>query len=204
MRSTVNVYPKQYQLSELTAHVVALLERRRAAVEAWNEATEASLLDDAVGAMAEAGRQFLEIAADEAYWRRTTEQLLTVAVPRYLKLAKAEHELERRKYGVWRGGDLLSRSVYALGGLVVGALILRTAVPDWLEPIPLAFFIGGPLLPDLQVWFARRRYRRALRTLIEDMRDEAADTSTYLPLGIDEQVGGGETRREPERTREGP
>lgn len=193
VRSTVNVYPMQYHLDQLTAHLVALLERRRAAIEAWNDEAECSLLEEAKRALDEAGRQFKEVADDEAYWGRTTEQLMTVAMPRYLVAAKAEHELERRKYGVWRGGDLLSRVVYAVGGLLVGVLIIRTAIPDWLEPIPLAFFVGGPLLPDLQVWLARRRYRKQLKALIDDMRDEAADTSAYQPLGIDQGAGVGET-----------
>jgi len=200
----VNLYPRQYQLDELTGHLVALLERRRAAVEQWNDEAEASLLEEARRALDEAGLQFKEVADDEAYWRRTTEQLMTVAMPRYLVVAKAEHELERKKYGVWRGGDLLSRLAYAVGGLLVGVLIIRTALPDWLEPIPLAFFIGGPLLPDLQVWLATRRYRKQLRSLVDDMRDEAADTSAYQPLGIDSGVGAADVPTPPEHTRERP
>lgn len=181
-----SVYPSQYQLPELTAHLVALLERRRAAFETWDDAAEATLREAAKEALDEAGRQFKEVADDAAYWQRTTETLLEVALPRYVRLAKDQHALEKRGYGAWRGGDLLSRVVYAGIGLIGGFIVLRTAVPDWFEPLPLALFIGGPLLPDAQAWFAKRRYAKQLLALVEDMKAEAIDRRAYQPLGIDE------------------
>lgn len=186
----MNLYPSQYQLHELTAHLVALLERRRAAVASWDEATEAAFLAEARGALAEAGTQFREVADDPHYWRQVSEQALTVALPRYLKLAREQHALEARKYGVWRGGDLLSRAVYAVGGLLAGVLLLRTGLPRAFELVPAAFFLGGPLIPDLQTWLARRRYAKALAGLVEDMRNEALDRAAYQPLGIDEGATG--------------
>lgn len=54
----MNVYPSQYQLPELTAHVVSLLERRRQAFDAWDEKTEGALRADAEAALDEAGKQF--------------------------------------------------------------------------------------------------------------------------------------------------
>lgn len=191
----MNVYPSQYQLPELTAHVVALLERRRAAFETWDEKTEAALLEEAKRALDEAGQQFREVADDPAYWRRTVELLMTVALPRYLRLAKEEHGLEQRKFDLWRGGDFFARAAFAVAGLVVGFVVLRTALPDWLEPIPLAFFIGGPLIPDAQVWLAKRRYAKQLAGLVDEMKAEAQDRRTYQPLGIDEGVAGVDATR---------
>jgi hypothetical protein len=185
-----SVYPSQYQLPELTAHLVALLERRRAGVETWDEQAEATLLEAAKEALVEAGRQFREVADDAPYWQRTTEALLEVALPRYFRLAKAQHALEKQGYGAWRGGDFISRVVYAGIGLVGGFIILRTAIPDWLEPLPLALFIGGPLLPDAQAWFAKRRYSKQLLALVEDMKAEAIDRRAYQPLGVDEGATG--------------
>jgi len=168
-----SVYPSQYQLAQLTAHLVALLERRRAAFDVWDEKAEATLLEAAREALDEAGKQFKELADDQPYWSRTTEALLEVALPRYLRLAKEQHALEKRGYGAWRAGDLISRATYAAIGLLAGFIILRTAVPDWLEPLPLALFIGGPLLPDAQALFAKRRYSKQLVRLVDDMKAEA-------------------------------
>jgi hypothetical protein len=193
------VYPSQYQLSELTAHLVALLERRRAAFDTWDEKAEATLLEAAREALVEAGRQFKEVADDAAYWARTTDTLLELAVPRYLRLAKEQHALEKKGYGAWRGGDFLSRTAFAAIGLVTGFIILRTAVPDWLEPLPLAMFIGGPLLPDAQAWFAKRRYAKQLLALVEDMKAEATDRRAYEPLGIDEGAATGSTSATPQK-----
>jgi len=185
-----SVYPSQYQLAQLTAHLVALLERRRAAFDVWDEKAEATLLEAAREALDEAGKQFKELADDQPYWSRTTEALLEVALPRYLRLAKEQHALEKRGYGAWRAGDLISRATYAAIGLLAGFIILRTAVPDWLEPLPLALFIGGPLLPDAQALFAKRRYSKQLVRLVDDMKAEAVDRRAYQPLGIDEGAAG--------------
>ncbi len=185
-----SVYPSHFQLAELTAHLVALLERRRAAFEVWDEKAEASLLEGANEALDEAGKQFKELADDQTYWSRTTGALREVALPRYLRLAKEQHALEKRGYGAWRGGDFFSRAAYAAIGLVAGFIILRTAVPDWLEPLPLALFIGGPLLPDAQAWFAKRRYAKQLVGLVDDMKAEQVERRAYQPLGIDEGAAG--------------
>jgi hypothetical protein len=198
----VDLYPTKFQLPELTAHLVALLERRRAGLGAWEATTEASLLAEARAALDEAGAQFREVVDDPAAWSRRVEQCLTVALPRYLKLAREQHALEARRYGVWRGGDLLSRAAYALGGLAVGVLLLRTALPRAFEVIPLGFFIAGPLIPDVQAWLARRRYAKALAGLVDDMAQEALDRSQYQPLGLEEVAGPDDAVHRGDSTRE--
>ena len=190
------MYPTRYQLPELTAHVVAVLERRREGYSEWNAGVEAKLAEEAKAALAEAGRQFAEVADDKPYWQRLEQLVMTAALPRYFKLANAEQQLEKVKYNVWRGGDLISRAAYAAAGLVVAAIVFRTGLPKLVEPLPLAFLIGGPMIPDLQVWFARRRYASKLATLVGDMRDEAAARDLYRPMmdaapaPIDESVSG--------------
>ena len=174
----------RYSLAELTAHVVALLERRRAAFEVWSEQVEDALTREAVTALEEARTGFAELADDPAYWERTSRTLIDVAVPRYLKLAKTQHALERSAYGAWRSGDVISRVAYAGMGLLAGIIIIRTPIPDFLEPLPIMMFLGGPLLPDLQAWWAKRRYAKQLTALVEDMAQEQRDAREYQPLGI--------------------
>ncbi len=174
----------RYSLPELTAHLIALLERRRTAFDGWNDETEAALTKEATAALAEAHTGFVELADDPAYWQKTEHTLLTVALPRYLNLAKAQDALERSAYGAWRHGDLISRVAYAAAGLISGIIIIRTAIPDWLEPLPIALFLGGPLLPDLQAWRAKRKYAKALSGLVDDMAQEQRDVREYQPLGI--------------------
>lgn len=193
----MNVYPSRYQLPELTAHLVALLERRRAALEAWDAKVEQALVDEAKAALDEAGRQFREVADDAAYWQRTEKALLEVALPRYFRVAKEQHAQELANFGLWRGGDLLARGAYALGGLVVGAFVWRFTPFKWLEPLPILFFLFGPLIPDGQVAVAKRRYAQALNALVEDMRHEQADRGAYQPLGVDEGAAAAANSTEP-------
>lgn len=176
------VYPDRYQLPALTAHVVSLLERRRLGVTTWSPAAQADLVDEAKRAMAEAGRQFAEVADDPSYWAHVTEAVLEVVVPRWLKLAGEQHALEQQKYGIWRGGDLLARAAYGAMGLVGAVIVWRTAIPDFLEPLPLLMLVGGPLLPDLWAWRARRRYQKSLQRLVDDMAHEQAARQAYRPL----------------------
>ena len=203
------VYPSRYRLAELTEHVVALLERRREGFAEWNGETETKLTTAATEALHEAGLQFAEVADDRPYWQRLEETVLTAVLPRYFQAAKAEHELEKNKFNLWRGGDFISRVAYGGAGLLAAMIVWRTAVPDYLEPLPLAFFIGGPLLPDLQMWFARRRYRKVLAQVIESMREEDSARAQYQPLmegmpsAIDEQASSSSTSvAPPKNTRE--
>lgn len=203
------MYPNRYRLGELTAHVLGLLERRREGFAEWNDEAEAKLTEAAKEALREAGLQFAEIADDKAYWARIEHTVLTAVLPRYFQAAKAEHELEKQKFNLWRGGDFISRVAYGGAGLVAALIVWRTAIPDYLEPLPLAFFIGGPLLPDLQIWFAKRRYRARVRSVIESMHEEDSAREQYRPLmegmpsPVDEQVAGPQNTSTPTKTTEG-
>lgn len=190
------MYPSRYRLAELTAHVLALLERRREGFAEWNAQTEAQLTQAAEEALKEAGKQFAELADDAPYWGRIEHTVLTAVLPRYFQVAKQEQALEKNKYDLWRGGDFISRVMYGGAGLLAAVIVWRTVIPDYLEPLPLAFFIGGPLLPDLQIWFAKRRYQQKLSAVIESMREEDSAREQYRPLmeglpsPVDEQLAG--------------
>ncbi len=197
----------RYSLSQLTAHLIGLLERRRTAFKTFDEDAEAALRKEAVSALEVAHAAFAEMADDPVYWERTERTVLTVALPRYLNLALAQHTLEHTAYGAWRGGDALSRIAYAGMGLVAGIIVIRTAIPDWLEPLPVGLFLGGPLLPDIQAWWAKRRYAKSLEKLVSDMADEQRDVRDYQPLLAQEPAHAEAEPDEapvktPERTRE--
>jgi hypothetical protein len=177
------VYPDRYHLPEVTAAVLAALERRRPGFEAWSSAVEAQLTEAAEQALAEIGRQFSEVAVDPAYWERVESVTRTVALPRYFQIARTQHALERSGYGLWRGGDLTARIGYGALGAVLALILWRAAfLPRWLELLPLALVLFGPLLPDVQISSARRRYARALDGIIAAAREEQQHVETYRPL----------------------
>lgn len=162
--------------------MLAFLERRREAVREWNETTEAQLTDAARQSMVEAGRQFAELADDVTYWATMTDTILKTAVPRYLKLARDQHAHELAGYGLWRRGDWVSRVGYAVGGLLGSVFIFRVTRQVWLEPLPVLFFLFGPLLPDVVIWNSKRKFRNQLDDLAVDMRAEEEARKQYRPL----------------------
>lgn len=189
------MYPTQFRLRALTEHLVALFERRRGAFSQWDEAVEKALLREAEAALDEAGAQFATVADDPGYWARVRKALLTVAVPRYFRLAAEQQALEKRRYGLWRGGDLLARAAYAGAGVVLGVIIWRTPIPDWLEVLPLVLFVLGPLIPDGQVWLHQRSYRGKLDKLAQDMDDEQQQMMTYRDYALPETVAAAPVER---------
>ena len=177
------VYPEDFRLPRVGEHVVAWMERRRPGFGEWSPEVEARLTDEARLALTDVAGRFGEVARDEVYWGRLAHGVSSVVLPRYFQLAREHHALQRRRYGLWRGGDLLSRAVYTGGGLVVAVGIALTRVPDWLEPLPLAFLLFGPFLPDMQESFFERRYRRQLAALVADLHGEQRQLEAYQPLG---------------------
>lgn len=180
------MYPDRFRLPQVTEHVLTWLERRRPGFGEWDGEVEAQLGAEARLALSDVAGRFAEVAADPGYWARLERSVFTVALPRYFQLAREHHALQRRKYGVWRGGDLLSRAAYTGAGIAAAVMVAVTAVPDWIEPLPFALVLFGPFLPDMQESFYERRYRRQLDTLVRDMGVEQQQLEAYRPL--DESV----------------
>ncbi|HZI06423.1 MAG TPA: hypothetical protein VEZ71_20495 [Archangium sp.] len=180
------MYPDRFRLPQVTEHMLTWLERRRPGFGEWDGEVEARLRAEARLALADVAGRFAEVAEDPGYWARLEHSVFTVALPRYFQLAREHHALQRRKYGVWRGGDLLSRAAYTGAGIVAALVIAFTRVPNWLEPLPFALILFGPFLPDMQESFYERRYRRQLGTLVRDMGVEQQQLEAYRPL--DESV----------------
>lgn len=179
------MYPDRYRLPEVTAHLLAQLERRRPGFAALDEDAVRELEADVRRTLGEMGARFAEIADDPGYWRRVEQAFLSVALPRWLRIARERHALEARRFDLWRGGDLLSRAAYAAAGLAIGLVGVRLRVPLF-EVVALLLLVLGPLIPDAQVWLHGRRHARALRDIVRDMENEQVTMLAYRPL--DEQI----------------
>jgi hypothetical protein len=180
---SMSFYPVQFQASAIAAHLISRLERRRASFEQLDENAQVQLTAEADGVLAQANAQFKEMADDEVYWAQTEAAVREVALGRYLKLAKEQNALENSGFGAWRRGDFVSRAAYAGLGLLAGLIIIRTPIPDWLEFLPVALFVFGPLIPDFQAARAKRKYTRALENVVKDLEQESIEQRTYAPVG---------------------
>ncbi|GAC1344440.1 MAG: hypothetical protein NVSMB23_19360 [Myxococcales bacterium] len=176
--------PDKYRLDSIGRFLIAAFERRRPALEAWTPAVEEELRAESEQELQQMERQCVELGVDDPpYWLRVRGALQAVLLPRYAALARAEVALSRRDYGLWRGGDLIARLAFAGTGLLLGGLAVAIPwIPVTEKWVPWALFVAGPFLPDAYFWWYRRRYRKRLEALVDDLASAGRSLDTYRPL----------------------
>lgn len=185
--------PEKYRLAAVGRFLLEAFERRRPGLTAWTPQVEDALRTEAEAALLEMEKQCKEVGVDDpAYWQKARDAVEAVVIPRYAQLARQELALAAKGHHLWRGGDLVARMAFAGGGLVLGALVLAVPwIPITEKWVPWALFIGGPLLPDAQLWFHRFRHRRRLQAVVDDLSEADRAVDTYRPLAELERVMGG-------------
>jgi hypothetical protein len=176
--------PSRYQLGEVGRYLLEQLELRRPGIQEWTPQIEASLRQHLEQELQQMERQCRELGVDDAqYWQRIRRALDDILLPRYAALARAEIALQKRDYGVWRGGDLVARGVYALSGFILGIIAVEVPyIPIEAKWFPAVLLVAGPLFPDLVVGWYRWRFRRKLEDLVKDLTRASASLETYRPL----------------------
>jgi hypothetical protein len=179
------VYPDRFRLPFLAGVLIAAAERVRPGLGSWTPKVEVQLRDVFATELADLRVRFLELFDDPAYFDRMQETLLQVALPRYLTAAQRQAALEQRDYGLWRGGDLIARGVYAAAGFALGLFLVKAPfipIPTTWDLLAFAFLLAAPFLPDAQVWLLKRRHRATLRAVVDDLRDAEVHRELYQPL----------------------
>lgn len=179
------VYSERFTLPFISEVLIAAAERRRPGLGPWTPAVRAQLREIFQAELAEVKARFFELFDDRAYWDKLERAVLDDAFVRYAAVAERHTALEARGYGIWRGGDVVSRVVLGLGGLAVGAFIARAPfipLPTSADVVVMLSALGTPLLPDLQVWLHERRFRRQLKKIVEDMATAQEQQKLYQPL----------------------
>jgi len=176
--------PEKYRLAAVGNFLLEQFELRRPGFREWSPSVEAALRKDAEGELQVMEKQLRELGIDDAgYWQRVRRALDEILVPRYAALASAELELAKRDYGIWRGGDLIARATFALAGFVLGIICVEVPyIPIQAKWFPALLLVLGPLFPDAVMWLHRRRWRKKLEALIEDLRHASETLDKYRPL----------------------
>jgi hypothetical protein len=176
--------PEKYRLPAVGHFLLQQFELRRPGIRQWSPEVEASLRKDAEAELQLMEKQLRETGMDDAgYWQRVRRALDEILVPRYAALATAEIELAKRDYGIWRGGDLIARATFALAGFVLGIICVEVPyIPIQAKWFPALLLVLGPLFPDAVMWLHRRRWRKKLESLVEDLRHASETLDTYRPL----------------------
>jgi len=178
-------YSQRFSLPFLAQVVIAAAERKRPALGAFTPEAEALLRQTFADELAELKRRFLELFDDAAYWAKVEQTVMEVCFPRYLAEARRFSELERRDFGAWRGGDLVARLTYALGGFALGVLLVRAPfipIPRTWDALIFALAVLAPFLPDAQAWYHRRRYQRRVEAIVEGAREVEEQLRLYPRL----------------------
>jgi hypothetical protein len=176
--------PEKYRLDAVGRFLVEAYERQRPGLTEWTPELEFELLKDSEAELSRMQIQCSELGTDDpAYWKRVRETLRTVILPRYAVLAKEELKLAKAGYHLWRNGDLIARAAFAGAGLLLGAAAVAIPwIPVTEKLVPLLLFVAGPLIPDAQLWFYRKRYQRRLEALFRDLKQAGKSWETYQSL----------------------
>ena len=176
--------PEKYRLAAVGRFLLEQFELRRPGIREWTPQIEASLRQDAEGELQGMEKQARELGIDDPqYWLRVRRALDEILLPRYAALATEEIALAKRDYGIWRGGDLIARATFALGGFVLGIICVEVPyIPIQAKWFPALLLVLGPLFPDALMWLHRWRWRKKLEALVADMHHASATLETYRPL----------------------
>ena len=90
-----------------------------------DENVRAGLMECANEKLARVKTSYLDGLGSKSYWRDLEKEVLETVMPQYIAAAAEQNRLELTGYGVFRGGDVGARILFALLGLVVGGLIPR-------------------------------------------------------------------------------
>lgn len=176
--------PERYRLASAGSFLLHQFELRRPGFKAWTPEVEAGLRAQAEAELQQMERQSRELGFDEPeYFRRLRGAVQEILLPRYGRLVAEEIALQNRSYGIWRGGDLVARGVFALAAFILGILAVELPyVPIQAKWFPALLLIIGPLFPDMVLWWYRRRFQRRLDELVADLAKASDTLDTYQPL----------------------
>lgn len=175
----LNTAGSRFDFGNVIFAVLEVCEHRRDAYSS-DEAPE-RLMDDAREKLAEVRRDYVESGGTESYWQRLEHEVLATAMPRYIPRAIAQTAGERNEFGVWRRGDLVARTSFALAALVVGELFIRFL--PWVKlfwgPLGIVFLLAGAFYPNLVRWRAERRHTQFLNDLIAEAEAFQRNTKAH-------------------------
>lgn len=176
--------PEKYSLAAVGKYLLEQFELRRPGVREWTPELEASLRAQAEAEIAQMEKQLHELEIDDTgYWQRVRRVVDDIILPRYAKIVTDELLLEKREYGLWRGGDLVARGTYALAGFILGIIAVEVPyIPIYAKWFPAVTLLAGPLLPDVVTGWYRFRYRRKLAGIVSDLGKVSQTLDTYRPL----------------------
>jgi len=169
----------EFAIQKIAVDVLAHLERHRERAVTNEDET----IREVSFALAPIRTAYEESQLPTIYFASLEREMQSTLPAAWRAIAAPFTALEARRFGVWRGGDLVARLTYVLGGLALGGLIVWLPfIPIWEKWVPFAMAIAGGWLPDAQVMWHRRRYARELGRIAVRLGQSQAALEASVPL----------------------
>jgi len=163
----LNIAGPEYDFGQVLYAVLQECEHRRRGLS--DETIDDDLLAIARAKLAQIKAAFDEFGGSPAYWSEIEKEVLNTAMPQYAPAAAEMNALERSGFQVFRRGDVAARLLFALGGLVIGSIIIALPfIPIFEDMFAFAMTAGGFFYPDIVRYSTERRYMRFLNRIVAD------------------------------------
>lgn len=151
------------------------------------------LMECARAKLARVRASYLDGMGSKSYWRDLEKEVLETVMPQYAAAAAEQNRRERTGYGVFRGGDLGARILFAIGGLVVGAAIIAIPfIPVFEKAFAFVLAIGGWFYPDMVRMMWEYRHYKLLNRLVIAGEQYQRDRAKYVSTADVESDGDGD------------
>ncbi len=165
--TVINTAGSQFAFGRVVFEVLKDFEHRRRSFAP--DTFDAETRTCAAEKLAEIRESYEELGGSKAYWDALEQEVLDNVTTQYIAHARPYTELEAANFNVWRGGDLVSRFVFALGGLTLGGVIIALPfIPIFEDAFAFALCFGGFIYPDLKRYIFERRHARELNRLVSE------------------------------------
>ena len=200
MATTLNLAGSSFDFGNVLFAVLQECEhRRRGLVE---KDASRKLLEIARDKLGEIQESYVESGGSDAYWQELEREVMENALPQYTAAALEQNRLERSNYDLFRSGDAVARGMLAVGGLLLGALIITIPPPLlWEDALAAVLAGGGFFWPEIKRTLADYRHSRFLNKLIVQAEKYQKDSRIHYVSSkrFDEALRSlaiGETRQE--------
>jgi hypothetical protein len=167
MHSILNFAGSSFDFGNVTFAVLHECEHRRRGLLP-NRLGDA-LLGIARDKLAEIHQSYVEIGGTAPYWEELERDIIEVVMPQYIAAAREKNRLEKNNYDLWRGGDLVSRAVFALTALTIGGIIVALPfIPIFEDAFAFVLALLAWFYPELKRMMFEHRHSRLLNRLIVD------------------------------------
>jgi hypothetical protein len=161
----LNIAGSDYDYAQVVFVVLQECEHRR---RGWDEKSfEHAALACARETLARVKGAYDEFGGSASYWKTLDNEVLTVVMPQYIDEASTLTAAEKHGFGIFRGGDLAARFLFALLGLFIGGVIIALPfIPIFEDMFAFALTVAGFLYPDFVRFTYERRHARTLNGLV--------------------------------------